>query len=133
MGVTNDEDPQANDGDAGPAKEIYLFTEEQEPENGDDEIGKSGGGLNVTVIRPGEHEHIGDEKSEQAGDAEPDVAGSEDPKQYVKKPLRIPVACGPDGFHALAEEHIAERGKQNNKEKKNVGFQVQTWRIFHAI
>ena len=131
--MTNDDDPQANDGDAGPAKEIYLFTEEQESENGDDEIGKSGRGLNVTVIRPREHQHVGDEKGQQAGDSEPDVAGSEDPKQDVKKPLRPPVARGADGFHSLAEEHITERGKQNNKEKKNVGFQVQTWRIFHAI
>src|SRR5690349_6902270 len=132
MGVTNYEDAQANDGDAGPAKEIHLLTEEPESEYGDDEVGKSGGGLNITVIRPGEHEYVGDKKSEQAGDAEPDVDGSEDPKQNVKKLLRLPVARGADSLHSFAEKHIAERGKQNDEEKKNVGFQVQAWRIFHA-
>src|SRR5690349_20865022 len=133
MGVTNDEDAQANDGDASPAKEIYLFTEEQESENGDDEVGKSGGGLHVTVIRPGEHQHVGDKKSEQAGDSEPNVAGSKNPNQDVREFLRFPVARGADGFHSLAEEHIAERSKQSNKKKKKVSFQVQAWRVFHAI
>lgn len=133
MGVTNDEDAHANDRNASPAKEIYLFTEEQESKNSDYEIGKSGSGLNVTVICPGEHEHVGNEKSEQAGDSEPNVAGSENTKQNVKKLLRLPLAGGPDRSHSFAEEHVTERGKQSDEEKKDVSFQVQAWRIFHAI
>src|SRR5215470_17071588 len=133
MGVTNDEYAQANDGDPRPPKQINLFTEEPESENGDYEIGKCGGGLNITEIRPGEQEHIGNETSQQADDAEPDVAGCQNPKQNVKELAGFPIARGADGFHSFAEQHIAKRGEQSNEEKKNTGFQVQAWRIFHAI
>lgn len=133
MSVTNYEDAQANYGDASPAKEIYFFTEKPKAENGDHEIRKGGSGLNVAVIRPGKHEHVGDEKGKQTGDSEPDVTGCENSNQNVKKLLGFPVARGADAFHSFAEQHIAERGEQNDEEKKNVSFQVQAWRIFHAI
>lgn len=133
MSVTDDEDAYADYGDTGPAKEIYLFTEEQKSKNGDYEVGKGRGRLDITVVRPGEHQHIGDEKGEQAGDSEPDVPGSEDSKQDVKKLSRLPIARGADGFHSFAEQHVAERGKESNKQNENISFQVQTWRIFHAI
>lgn len=133
MSVANDEDPQADYGDTRPAKQIHFFSEEQESENGDDEIGKGRGRLDIAVVSPGEHEHVGDEKSEQAGDPEPDVAGGEDSNQDVKELLRLPIAGGADGFHSFAEQHIAERSKEGDEEKENVGFQVETWRIFHAI
>lgn len=100
--MTDDEDPNANYGDARPAKQIYLFAEEQKPENGDYEIRKRGGGLNVTIIRPSEYEHVGDEKGEQTGDSEPDVTGGENPNQDVKKLLRRPIARGANGFHSFA-------------------------------
>ena len=74
MGVTNDEDAQADDRNASPAKEIYFFTEEQESKNSDYEIGKSGSGLNVTVICPSKNKHVSDEKTEQAADSQPDIA-----------------------------------------------------------
>ena len=122
--MTHNEDANANYGDARPAKQIYLFTEEQEPENGDHEIRKRGCGLNVTIVRPGENEHVGYEKGEQAGDSKPDVAGREDSHQDVKKLARLPVACGADRFHSFAKQDIAERSEQSNEENKNVGFQV---------
>ena len=133
MGVANDEDAHANDGDAGPAKQIYFFTEEQEAENGDHEIGKRGGRLDVTVVRPSEHEHVADKKGQQAGDSEPDVAGGENLDQNVKELPRLPIARGADRLHSLAEQHIAEGGEEDDEEKKNAGFQMQTWRMFHAI
>lgn len=111
MGVTNDKDAQANDRNASPAKEIYLFIEKQESENGNHEIGKSGGGLNVTIVCPSEHEHVGDEKRKQAGNSEPNVTGGKNADQNMKKFLRLPLARGADCFHSLAEQHIAERGE----------------------
>lgn len=130
--MTYDEDPNANYGDARPAKQIYLFAEEQKPENGDYEIRKRGGGLNVTIVRPGEDKHVGDKKGQQAGDSEPDVAGSEDSTKDVKELSWLPIARGADVFHSFAEQDITQRGEQSNEENKNVGFQVQAWRIFHA-
>lgn len=133
MSVANDEDAQANDCNARPAEEIYLFAEEQESENSDHEIGKGRSRLDITVIRPGQHEHVGDKKSQQASDSKPDVAGGKNPEQNVEKFLRFPIPRGADRFHSFAEQHIAERGEQHDKEKKDVSFQVQAWRIFHAI
>jgi len=133
MSVTNDEDAQANYGNASPAKEIYFFTEKPKAENGDHEIGKSRSGLNVAVIRPGKHKHVGHEKGKKAGDSKPDVTGRENSNQNVKKLLGLPVPRGADAFHSFAEQHIAERSEKNDEEKKNVSFQVQAWRIFHSI
>ena len=130
--MTDDEDPNANYGDARPAKQIYFFAEEQKAENGDYEIRKRGSGLNVTIIRPSEYEHVGDEKGKQAGDSEPDVTGGEDSHKDVKELSWLPIARGANGFHSFAEQDIAQRSEQSNEENKNVGFQVQAWRIFHA-
>jgi len=133
MGATDDEDANANYGDARPAKQIYLFSEEQESENGDHQIRKRGRGLNVTIVRPGKNEHVGYEKGKQARDSKPDVDGGEDSNQDVKKRARLPIARGADAFHSFSKQDIAERSEQSNEEDKNVGFQVQTWRFFHAI
>lgn len=131
--MTDDEDANANHGDARPTKQIYFFAEEQKPENSDYEIRKRGGGLNVTIVRPSEYEHVSDEKGQQAGDSEPDVDGGENSNQDVKKLLRCPIASRAHGFHSFAEQDIAQRSEQSNEENKNVGFQMQAWRIFHAI
>lgn len=131
--MTDDEDAHADYRDTCPAKKSHLFAEEQQSENGNHEIGKRRGRLYVTVVRPGEHKHVGNEKGKQACNSEPDVAGSKNPKQNVKKLLGLPVARGADVFHSFAEQHIAERGKKSNEKKENIGFQVQAWRIFHAI
>src|SRR5215470_1598791 len=81
MRVPNDEDAHTNDGNARPAEEIHLFTEEPEPKNRDHKIRERGCWLNVAVIRPGEHQHVGDKEGQQARDTEPNVTGGKNPAQ----------------------------------------------------
>src|SRR5215469_9732870 len=111
MGMTDNEDAKANHNDARPAQQVHSLAKEKQPKNGHHRIGKSGSGLNVTVVRPGQDQHVGHEKGEQAGDAQPNVAGHENSDQDVKQSLRRPVLRRADGSHPFAKQDVAEGSK----------------------
>src|SRR5205807_3051521 len=74
VGVPDNDNPEANDGDAGPADQVHGFVKKKKSKKGHNGIRKGGRRLDITVIRPSEDQHVGDKKSQQARDAHPNVA-----------------------------------------------------------
>jgi len=88
---------------AGPAQGRHGFAKDEITERGHHGVGKRGGRLNVTVVRPRENQHVDDEKTEQAGDPQPDVTGTEDSEKNMQDVARRPGLSRADAFHAFAQ------------------------------
>ncbi len=54
MRAADDEDSQADQGNTGPAEQRNHLAKKQVTQDRDRSVGQRGGGLDVTVVRPGE-------------------------------------------------------------------------------
>src|SRR5438046_9294933 len=79
-----------------PEQERHGFSQKKIAQQRDYGVRKRGSRLNVTVIRPGEHEHVGHKKSKKTGDSQPNVARCKDPDENVKKIGWRPIPGGAD-------------------------------------
>src|SRR5216684_807452 len=96
-------------------------------------IRKRGRRLNVTVVRPSENQHVYDEKTEQAGNPQPDVTGTEDSEENMQDVARGPGLSRANTFHAFAQQDIAQWREHDHEQNEKAGLEVQARRIFHAI
>ena len=72
MGATDDENAEADQSDAGPAKRRDILTENEIAKDGNRSIGEGRRGLDIAVVRPGEEQHVHQKKTEKTSDAEPE-------------------------------------------------------------
>src|SRR5438132_881424 len=133
MSVPDNKDADTDNNYSNPAQERHGFSQKKIAQQRDYGVRKRGSRLNVTVIRPGEHEHVGHKKSEQTGDSQPNVARCKDPGENVKKIGWRPISGGADPLHSLTEQDVAEGRKQDYEQNKNVSLQVQARRVFHTL
>jgi hypothetical protein len=73
MSAADDKDAKANYQDTQPSQGGDHLAQNEVTQDGDRGVGKGSGGLHITVIRPSEQEHVNDKKSQQTGNADPDV------------------------------------------------------------
>jgi len=73
-GPADDENTEADQGHTKPAHWGDHFTKKEVTQHSDGEIRQGSSGLHVTVIRPGQQQHVNDEKRKEASYAQPDIA-----------------------------------------------------------
>jgi hypothetical protein len=73
-GSADDENTETDQGHAKPAHWGDHFTKKEVTEHRDGEIRQGSSGLHVTVIRPGQQQHVNDEKRKEASYSQPDIA-----------------------------------------------------------
>src|SRR2546422_11435167 len=97
---------------AGPPQRRHGFFQEEITEHGHHGVGKRGSRLNVTVVRPGENQHVGDKKGQQTSDPQPDVARADDTDKNMKEIDQLPVVGLANYLNAFAEQYIGKVAKQ---------------------
>ena len=110
---------------AGPAQGRHRFTKDEITERGHHGVGKRGRRLNVAVVRPSENQHVDDEKTEQAGDPQPDVTGTEDSEKNVQDVARRPGLSRANTFHAFAQQDVAQWREHDHEQNEEAGLEVQ--------
>src|SRR6266481_2550771 len=63
-GTTHEENTETNHGDSKPAQGGNDFSEKKVTKDGNGEVGQRCGGLHITVVCPGQQQHVDDEKSQ---------------------------------------------------------------------
>lgn len=133
MGSSDDENTEADQSDAGPAKGRDVLTEDKIAQDGHRGISEGRGGLHVAVVGPGEEEHVHEKKTEKTGDAEPEGWGKEsvvEERKKIDEAVRIRSA---DVFHAFAKENVAEGAEKDAEENEWNGLQLQAPSVFMVI
>src|SRR6266404_4901186 len=72
-GPAYEENTETNYRDTKPAQWRNYLAEKKITQNGDGEIGQRRGRLYVTIVCPGQQQHVDDKKSQQAENAKPDI------------------------------------------------------------
>src|SRR5271166_6630841 len=130
--IPDHQDAHANDQHPDPTRRCDHFTQEEMCQQCDHTVSCRRSWLNVTVIRPREHQHVSHEERNERAYAQPNCARSEDAGKEFQRLRQRTSTRWANPLHPLPEEDIAKRAKNHHQKDQELGFKVQTVRRSHA-